>query len=56
VVTSVNGSSVARRDMYYSDSFVIFGISAKLDSRFGSSGDLTSYIGPGLSRFILIKN
>ena len=32
VVTSVSGSSVARRDMYYSDNCVILGIDEKVDS------------------------
>jgi hypothetical protein len=50
-VTSINGSSVARPAMSYSGSYVVFGIGAKLDSRFGSSGIFASYTGLGPSRF-----
>ena len=37
--------------MSYSDNYVVFGIGAKLDSRFASSGIFANYTGVGPCRF-----
>jgi len=50
-VSSITGSSVGRAVMSYSGSYVIFGIGAKLDTRFSSSGIFANYTGLGLCRF-----
>ncbi len=50
-VSTVDGSSVGRAVMSYSGSYVVFGIGAKLDSRFASSGIFASYTGVGPCRF-----
>ncbi len=50
-VSSVAGSSVGRAVMSYSGSYVVFGIGAKLDSRFASTGIFANYTGVSLCRF-----
>ena len=50
-VSTVAGSSVGRAVMSYSGSYVVFGIGAKLDSRFASSGIFANYTGVGPCRF-----
>ena len=50
-VSTVVGSSVGHAVMSYSGSYVVFGIGAKLDSRFASSGIFANYTGVGLCRF-----
>lgn len=50
-VSTVVGSSVGRAVMSYSGSYVVFGIGAKLDSRFASSGIFANYTGVGPCRF-----
>ncbi|MDP3312742.1 hypothetical protein [Lutibacter sp.] len=49
-VSNVTGSSVGRPTISYSGGYVVFGIGAKLDSRFGSSGIFANYTGVGLCR------
>ena len=51
VVSNVTGSGVGRAVISYSGSYVVFGIGAKLDSRFASSGIFATYTGVGLCRF-----
>jgi hypothetical protein len=51
VVSSVIGSSVGRAAISYSGSYVVFGIGAKLDNRFPSSGVFANYTGLGPCRF-----
>ena len=50
-VSTVVGSSVGSAVMSYSGSYVVFGIGAKLDSRFASSGIFANYTGVGPCRF-----
>ena len=50
-VSTVTGSSVGRAVISYSGSYVVFGIGAKLDSRFASSGIFANYTGVGPCRF-----
>jgi hypothetical protein len=50
-ISTVVGSSVGRAVISYSGSYVVFGIGAKLDSRFASSGIFANYTGVGLCRF-----
>ena len=50
-VSNVVGSGVGRAVMSYSGSYVVFGIGAKLDSRFASSGIFANYTGVGICRF-----
>ena len=50
-VSTVAGSSVGSAVMSYSGSYVVFGIGAKLDSRFASSGIFSNYTGVGPCRF-----
>lgn len=50
-VSTVVGSSVGGAVMSYSGSYVAFGIGAKLDSRFASSGIFANYTGVGPCRF-----
>ncbi len=50
-VSTVAGSSVGSAVISYSGSYVVFGIGAKLDSRFASSGIFANYTGVGLCRF-----
>ncbi len=50
-VSTVAGSSVGNAVMSYSGSYVVFGIGAKLDSRFASSGIFANYTGVGPCRF-----
>jgi hypothetical protein len=51
VVSNVTGSSVGRPSMSQSGSYVIFGIGAKLDTRFQSSGIFAIFTGLGPCRF-----
>ena len=51
VVSNVAGSSVGRPSMSQSGSYVVFGIGAKLDSRFQSSGIFANFTGLGPCRF-----
>jgi Tol biopolymer transport system component len=51
LISSVSGSSVGRPSISYSGSYVVFGIGAKLDSRFPSSGIFANYTGVGPCRF-----
>ena len=50
-VSTVAGSSVGSAVISYSGNYVVFGIGAKLDSRFASSGIFANYTGVGLCRF-----
>lgn len=50
-ISSVNGSSVGRPSISASGSYVVFGIGAKLDSRFPSTGIFANYTGVGPCRF-----
>ena len=50
-VSTIAGSSVGGAVMSYSGSYVVFGIGAKLDTRFSSSGIFANYTGVGLCRF-----
>ena len=50
-VSTISGSSVGSAVMSYSGSYVVFGIGAKLDSRFASSGIFSNYTGVGPCRF-----
>ena len=50
-VSTVAGSGVGPAVMSYSGSYVVFGIGAKLDSRFASSGIFANYTGVGPCRF-----
>ena len=50
-VSNVTGSGVSRAVFRYSGSYVVFGIGAKLDSRFASTGIFANYTGVGLCRF-----
>jgi hypothetical protein len=47
VVSNVTGSSVGRPSMTQTGSYVVFGIGAKLDSRFQSSGIFANFTGLG---------
>jgi Tol biopolymer transport system component len=49
-VSTVVGTSVGRPTISYSGSYVVFGIGAKLDSRFSSSGIFANYTGVGPCR------
>lgn len=50
-ISSVNGSSVGHPSISSSGSYVVFGIGAKLDSRFPSTGIFANYTGVGPCRF-----
>jgi hypothetical protein len=50
-VSTVAGSSVGRAAMSYSGSYVVFGIGAKLDNRFPSSGIFAHFTALSLCRF-----
>jgi Tol biopolymer transport system component len=50
-VSTVSGTSVGRAVMSYSGSYVVFGIGAKLDSRFPSSGIFAHFTALSLCRF-----
>jgi hypothetical protein len=50
-VSSVVGSGVGRPSISASGSYVVFGIGAKLDSRFPSTGIFANYTGVGPCRF-----
>lgn len=49
-VSNVTGSSVGRPTITATGGYVVFGIGAKLDSRFRSSGIFANYTGVGLCR------
>jgi hypothetical protein len=49
-VSKVTGSSVGRPTISQTGGYVVFGIGAKLDSRFQSSGIFANYTGEGLCR------
>lgn len=49
-ITGETGSTCGKVVMSYSGSYVVFGIGAKLDTRFGSSGLFAAYTAEGPSR------
>jgi Tol biopolymer transport system component len=49
-ISAVNGSSVGRPSMSQTAAYIVFGIGATLDSRFGSSGIFANYTGLGPCR------